>query len=346
MAKTKRFFLSDIHLSSQELYDLPGKPAWYDPAEHGPRLLGFIDKHVLAKPERVKDVVLLGDVFNTWVCPVNVSPPTYEEIMAANQPVLEKFREIVQAGVNLFLIQGNHDYDLPSGLFEAEVPDSKAIRFYRSGRIHAEHGHAQDIYNAPDYVSDPAFGRPIGYPISRCVTTGGGTGHGILDLPAYLDDILEAAVTSQNIFSTIIEAVAERANLGPDDTIEMPGGRLVTITELMERYARLAEVYSASDLLRDLYDRRYLHARADRLCKQLDVDIIVFGHTHNAVLDKDFFLVSDRIYANTGSWCKPNAYCVEIDKSNNPSVPVKVRLHKVGADGEITGTETKELGGQ
>ncbi len=70
--------------------------------------------------------------------------------------------------------------------------------------------------------------------------------------------------------------------------------------------------------------------------------MVVFGHTHNAMIDKDFFLVRDRIYANTGSWCKDNAYCVEIDKNDTPATTC-VRLQRVDQRGRIQKTQSEEI---
>lgn len=74
-----------------------------------------------------------------------------------------------------------------------------------------------------------------------------------------------------------------------------------------------------------------------------DFNIVVFGHTHNAMIDKDYFLVEERIYANTGSWCKDNAYCVEIDKSPRPGQPVKVNLYRVNNDGSVKRKDTETI---
>jgi len=340
MEKTKRIFLSDIHLSSQHLYDDPKKPAWYNPSEHNPRLLGFLDGYVLQNKQTIKDVVLIGDVFNTWVCPANKIPPTYTQIFTANKIVLDKFKEIIEAGITLFYLNGNHDFDLKPEVIKKAIKGIKVIKYYRTGRIHAEHGHQYDIFNKPDYVTDPAYGRAIGYYISRLVTSINGSGYGILDLPAYLDDVIEWALTSQNIYGSIIEGLAERAGM---KDITMPNRKKISIDELKVRYGKLSEIYSKSELISDLYQKRYLNGPADRLCRKYDLNIVVFGHTHNAMIDKDFFLVEDRIYANTGSWCKENAYCVEIDKSPNPSKPTQIFLHKVNGHGKIINSTKREL---
>ena len=39
-----------------------------------------------------------------------------------------------------------------------------------------------------------------------------------------------------------------------------------------------------------------------------DFKIVIFGHTHKARIDKDSFLVADRIYGNTGCWSQKKAH--------------------------------------
>ena len=334
MEKTKRFFISDVHLSSKMLYDDPKHPAWYIPDEHNPRLLGFLEKTVLVQKEKIKDLILLGDIFNTWFCPAKKNPPTYSQIFTANKPIVDMLKKVIKSGINLFYVNGNHDFDLNQQTIQRAIPKVRVANNYRTGRVYAEHGHNYDIYNKPDFVTDPAFGRPIGYFISRLAASIDSDDYGIIDLAGYLDDILEAAVTSQNIFSSIIEALAERAKMNDDDKIHMPQQQKISIGSLKDRFKRLSDVYNQNDLISDLYERRYLNGPADRLCKRYDYDVVVFGHTHNAMIDKDWFFTEDRIYANCGSWCKDNAYSVEIDKSQDPQKPTKVVLHKVDKKGK------------
>ena len=329
MARTKRIFISDMHLSSNELYD--HHSSWFKIPLHETRLIQFIDKNILGKTD-IKEVVLLGDIFNTWVCPADMIPPTYEEIFESNATICNKFKEIIADGILLFYINGNHDYDLTSNQVENAIPGIQPKSIYHSGLLHAEHGHMfDDIFNKPDYYCDPAFGRPIGYIISRLVTSFDTTGYGIIDLPTYIDDIVEAVGTKQNKFETMIEGLAERAGMGDNDSIKMPGGKELTIKQAKNRYARLSDLYSTREFIKELWDRSALGMHADKLCKKADVSVVIFGHTHKAVLDKDFFLVKDRIYANSGAWCKDNAYCVEVDKKTDK--PMAVTLFKVKTDG-------------
>jgi UDP-2,3-diacylglucosamine pyrophosphatase LpxH len=235
-------------------------------------------------------------------------------------------------GIDLFYINGNHDFDLDGEAIRAAVQGIKPIRIYKSGRLHAEHGHRfDDVFNKPDYFCDPAFGRPIGYIISRLVTTFTTTGYSLFDLPTYLDDIVEAAATDQNIYETIIEGLAERAGMSDNDIITMPYGKDLSVKEAKARYKKLAEKVSHSEFVRELWDRSALGWQADRMCHKNDINVVIFGHSHKALIDKDFFLVKDRIYANTGSWCKKNAYCVEVEKNNT----TRVTLLKVDPQGKI-----------
>jgi UDP-2,3-diacylglucosamine pyrophosphatase LpxH len=341
--RTRRIFISDIHLSSAKAYRSRKYPSWYRPARHEGRLLGFLDRSVLQQSEQIKDLILLGDIFNTWVWPAQEPPPAYPDIFDANRHILDKLEEIISAGVNVFFINGNHDFDLSPEAIKGAISGIQPAGCYRSGLVYAEHGNQYDIYNKPDFLSDPAYGRPIGYFITRLMTSSGDSEFNLLDLPGAIDDILEAALTPQNIFSSIIEALAEKAGMGGDDVILLPDEKRVTIDELKARFQKLNGVYSLNELMSDLYQRRYLHGPADRLCRKHDYKVVVFGHTHNALLDKDFFLVKDRIYANTGSFCKDNAYCVEIDKSNAPGVPIKVILHRVDAQGKMDPVEAQQV---
>jgi UDP-2,3-diacylglucosamine pyrophosphatase LpxH len=336
MAKTRRLFISDIHLSSEDIYKNHSDIAWFKPEKHKKRLINFIDNAIIAKENTIKDVILLGDIFNTWICPAAVTPPSYQKIFDANKDILDRFQKIIKSGVNLFYTNGNHDFDLAPAEIGDRIKGIRAIKYYRTGRIHAEHGNRFDIYNKPDFITDPAYGKPIGYFISRLVASAGGREIGILDLPNFIDDIVEAAVTDQNIFSSIIEGLGERVNMGDDDKIQMPNGREITIGDLKQRYEKLSDVYSKRELVADLFQRRYLNGPADRLCQKYDFNVVVFGHTHNAMIDKDYFLVEDRIYANTGSWCKEKAYCVEINKTARTSGKVRVNLYRVKDDGSLT----------
>lgn len=336
MARTKALFLSDIHLSSQARYDNTEFPTNYKPAAHTPRLIGFLTKYLAENKQKLKDVVLLGDIFDTWACPAKELPPKVEDIAAANQEVIAAFKTIMAEGIKLFFIEGNHDHD--SDASRQKVADAIAgviiAKHYLNGRIYAVHGHDYDIFNKLDYTADPGNGIPIGYFITRLSNTIPGGADAPRNLPAYLDDLLEATFTRQNLFSSMIEALAEKAGLSENDGVFLPDGRKVSIAELKTRYAVLGEEYTPDQVIANLYARRYMDVPADRLCHENQYKIVVFGHTHKRYMDKDWLFVDDRIYANTGAWCLDDAHCVEVD--HRPGKPSRVKIYQVADDGSYS----------
>ncbi|WP_420628412.1 metallophosphoesterase [Candidatus Leptofilum sp.] len=340
MSRYQRIFVSDVHLSSQRLYD--SKKAWYDSNNHRNRFLSFLDNQVLVKSKQVKDLILLGDLFDNWVCPADEEPPTFNEILAANPKELERLRKAINLGIKVFFVHGNHDYTLPKSLLEKEVPGLKVITAYKgAGRTHAEHGHLCTLFNRPDYLNDPAYGRPLGYYISRLHTSSNHAGFSFADIVFALDDVLEAAVTSATMIESLIEALAERANNVTE--IMMPGGQIKTIDEIKKQYRDLPTQQGHSLLsLRTAIRELELGFHADQLCRDFGFNVVLFGHTHHKKIDKDFLFVEDRIYANTGTWCDKNASCVIVEKYPLKS-GISVKLVDVDLNGSITNTRTRRL---
>ena len=114
MARTKALFLSDIHLSSQERYDDTDFPCNYKPNIHTPRLTNFLGKYLSKNKSSLKDVVLLGDIFDTWACPAKEMPPTVDQIVLSNPEVITAFKRFITEGVRLLFVEGNHDHDTDS----------------------------------------------------------------------------------------------------------------------------------------------------------------------------------------------------------------------------------------
>lgn len=351
MAKTKRIFLSDIHLGTKQLYEKA--VARYNPDKHRTRLVNFIQNNVLAKADQMKDVVLLGDIFDTWTCLPDLEPPTYKKMFEDNPEEMQVFKGIVEKGINLFYVHGNHDFDLNPSELETAIPGIRVIRSYLgAGRSHAEHGHHHTLFSEIDFFSDPAFGRPIGYFVARAATKTHHRGSSLSDIISYLDDVIEVALTPQTLASSIIEAITERAGMNDNSTFTMPRRAnappdaslpTVTVREVKARYAAFADRYGTSELRKRIYDElTKLGRAADSLCKEHSYNVVVFGHTHKATLDKDSILTEDRIYANSGAWCEEEAHCVEIDKGPLSST-LRVRLHRVDMAGKIVDTKVEEL---
>src|SRR5262245_61700561 len=73
--------LSDVHIGP----DAP--PCWYRAAVHEPPLAEAL-AWILARRNLVKEVVLLGDLFDVWTYAPSVRPPSMGDIVAANRSLL------------------------------------------------------------------------------------------------------------------------------------------------------------------------------------------------------------------------------------------------------------------
>ncbi|MEM7117971.1 MAG: metallophosphoesterase [Chloroflexota bacterium] len=339
MSRYKRIFISDIHLSSQALYD--SGHARYKPDKHRSRLLNFLDKQVLAKSGQIKDLVLLGDIFDNWSCPADEVPPTYQDILAANSEELGRLQEAVEKGIKVFFVAGNHDYDLPKNLIETAVPGLKVIPAYKgTGRTHAEHGHECTPFNRLDFHSDPVHGRPVGYYIARLHATTGEEADSIGDMLLKLERTLNVLTSTSSLVETIVRTLAVHAEV---DHVVMPDHTEKSIETIVRQYQGLFDQPQNRVLgVATAINEFELGFHADRMSRTQGFNVVLFGHTHRRKLDKDFLFVEDRIYANTGSWCDDEASCVIVEK-----YPLKsgctVKLVEVRGDGKIRDTDTKRL---
>ncbi len=327
MERTKRIFISDLHLggrvSNKELFD---------PEKHGEAFKIFI-QWMQDRKDSVKDLVLLGDLFDTWACKVDESPATIKEIIShkENEIVISGIKKCLDWVSNVFYVKGNHDMEATDSeimmLNNGNGKHVKSIPRYHAGLLYAEHGSRFAMFNAPDKMHDPLDGFPLGYYLTRMVSSSPYKYHSPSVLFGYIDDILEAAFTSQTLTESIVEAVREMAGLSLDEKIEMPRKRVpVSIRDITARYSGLydrwvdkfGQRYAINAILGEMGNLGWF---ADRLCESNGFRVVVLGHTHGASCDKDFFFIKDRIYANAGFWCpesddkKPTF--VEVEKESN-----------------------------
>ncbi len=347
--RNKRIFISDTHIS-----DIPtlgqGKYNYTWLQERDAEAFANFLKYLNTRQD-VEEIIFIGDLFDNWVVPVDIEPPTIDVIITSRKthgdPVIQALNDLCQnPDIRVICLPGNHDMELTPAVVEkhfknASHPEQPGMVFggtgiwnsgssvYRSSRLRAEHGSAHAMFNAPDPINNPGSRLPLGYYISRVVATKFyNTGHGDRHWWTYVDDMLEA-VGPDKLAASAFEAVLEEAGLSLDTTIVMPSrnGQSVTVTaqEIMQKYQNLytqwqERVGVGIALKSILAEIGYLDDAADRLCKKNDTNIVVFGHSHDWVLDKDSWFVDDRIYANCGTWCdspdKPWTY-VEIETLRN-----------------------------
>jgi len=98
------------------------------------------------------------------------------------------------------------------------------VKEYRSAGLYASHGHNHAMFNAHDQMHDPGRGLPLGYFISRMLA-GDETYTKPGSILSFVDDLLEAAFTTQTISESVIEALMEHTGKAPADGFKMPSGR-------------------------------------------------------------------------------------------------------------------------
>ena len=92
----KRIYVSDIHMNAGKgLRAVKGQHPyeWLGPTE-AKRFADFLNS--LNDPNVVQELIIIGDLMDDWVYPVDVVPPSLEEIV--NAPIN---RKIVQALIKL-----------------------------------------------------------------------------------------------------------------------------------------------------------------------------------------------------------------------------------------------------
>jgi len=142
---------------------------------------------VLNSPQ-VRQLVILGDLFDEWVVPYRISPfdplaginNSRDYFLAiANSPtnidIINKLKAIASSGtIQLIYVPGNHDMLLTQEILQEIIPgviwqgDSTGLGHYSPlNEIIMEHGHRYDFFNCPQPLTNPGHILPPGYFISR-----------------------------------------------------------------------------------------------------------------------------------------------------------------------------------
>lgn len=344
----KRIYIADIHMNAGRGFKKSNSVHPYEwlGKEEANRFARFLE--YLNDSATIREVVILGDLMDDWVYPVNEEPPSLQDILDAsiNKKIVQSSKKLANnEKIKVVYLPGNHDMGVTRELVTKNFPgpnNSPGIIFggtafrnsiYRTSRLRAEHGSAHAMFNAPDAINNPGSRLPLGYFISRVIATKArDTGSARRHYWRYADDLLEA-FGPQRLGASVFEAVLEEAGLDETTEIVMPKrngkSRSVTAGQVKEKYTALydqwKEIHGTGIALKAMMAEIGLLGRmADHLCKQGDTNIVVFGHSHDWKLDKDVWFVDDRIYANCGTWCdeeKPRTW-VESQKDRGKNMHI------------------------
>jgi len=169
--RNKLVFISDLHMN------VGGTYSWL--VKHAVDLARFLSD--LNKRDDVAELIILGDLLDDWVSPVDYTPQTFSDILSANynNGVVPALQEVCHNNdIDVTYVTGNHDMlsfksenkDVISEAFPHMniISDSPGLGAYtRDDIIWAEHGHRYTLFNAPDTWSRAGGHLPMGYFISR-----------------------------------------------------------------------------------------------------------------------------------------------------------------------------------
>ncbi|MCP4673960.1 MAG: hypothetical protein GY854_00255 [Deltaproteobacteria bacterium] len=344
--RNKTLFVSDVHMSAGRSLKPGYKRHAYDwlNETEAARFAGFLEQ--VSKRSDVSELVLLGDIFDNWICPVDEIPPTLGEIVRAdqNRATVEQLKILAKhPKIDLVFVPGNHDMSVKTRYLSRYLPGVKFKMKYRNRKILAEHGHNYTLFNAPDRLNAPRTALPLGYFISRVVTTqAANTGTTERHVWGYVDDLLEA-LGPQKMAASVWEAVLEEANLSDSTQIRMSRKAKISAKTIKRVYADLFDQWTrrvglGATIRALMAEVGQIGNVADRLCKKRDTNIVIFGHNHRPAVDKDTWFVDDRIYANCGTWVggkAPTYIEIETAKSKN-----HVRLYEWHGNSKLIRKET------
>ena len=179
--KDKIVVISDIHLGIEDRYT--------ETLKNLPLLIDFLQR--LQNTKDVRELVIAGDFLDEWYLPVYYPRYTdqnqfYKDVIANNQGVIDALNNVIDSGIKLVYVIGNHDMTLEADVLQEAIPgivqarDAQGLGVYYTGdrnEIVIEHGHRYDVFSAPDTVTnrelcgndDTIF--PAGYFYARYAAT-------------------------------------------------------------------------------------------------------------------------------------------------------------------------------
>lgn len=185
---TKTIFISDIHMcdySTIHPTSTDYHPYGWLGKKHATMLAKFLNQQ--EQDESVEKVVILGDLFDGWVCPFDMDPlygtksvdAMFEKMGSTdiqtnpiNAPIVKALQTLASEK-RLIYVPGNHDMLLTKETLQRIIPGIIYRNKYISddGVIVAEHGHDYCLFNAIDnFDNKDNHILPLGYFVTRAAS--------------------------------------------------------------------------------------------------------------------------------------------------------------------------------
>jgi UDP-2,3-diacylglucosamine pyrophosphatase LpxH len=155
--RDKIIVMSDIHTGFEDAYA--------EILENRTYLIEFMQRAAVTSD--IREIVLNGDIFDEWFLPLSFVETDrgdfYRKNIENNKDLVSAFMEVMDAGIELVYVVGNHDMSVNTQYIEEAIPgmvvcsDLLGVGLYRTGdrnEIVIEHGHRYDVFSAPDTITN------------------------------------------------------------------------------------------------------------------------------------------------------------------------------------------------
>jgi UDP-2,3-diacylglucosamine pyrophosphatase LpxH len=329
----KRVFVSDLHMSAGWSLDkTEGVYDWFDKTE-AQNFANFLE--TLKADGALDEVILLGDILDDWIYPIDVQPPTYEEIVSAAHvaPIVSSLKQLAETKKVVY-VRGNHDMSIMDnalrGFRQKYFP---GITFQESyvtdDGIFAQHGHQYLMWNA----EDPAQELPVGYYISRLLASLR-SAKMLCTIPEVVATLAYVGSEGNPLVNAPLTFLANKLSMTDRTPITTADGGKITLGQVRKTYADLstewAKIHGPLDPVSSIWrEVDGLWGVAGPLAVHEKKKVMLFAHTHtemNCELASPSTSTDPSmpappayaLYANCGSWCdfndpenpKPYSYVV------------------------------------
>jgi UDP-2,3-diacylglucosamine pyrophosphatase LpxH len=317
ISMSRKLFFSDCHISAGLGVTAGGDNEhaweWLTPRDHQ-RLQAFI-KWVTTRAAEIEEVILVGDIFDNWIFPHDIEPPTLPALLqSAYATPLVKALDSLSNAISTTLLLGNHDQSLTAGVLGQALPK---VAFAGNnpltwGKVRAEHGHAYGLFNAPDPLRRDNL--PLGYFISRMVATADRKdGTHTPSISQVVKELGQLVARREDLAQGVFDAVCTKAGVAPSTEIVMPadlwGGETTTVQYVRDTYKDLYDEWksrngAASAIIAISAELNDLSLVANTIQIPDGPRAMVMGHTHVAASQRHSFPVLGHwVYVNSGTWC-------------------------------------------
>jgi len=337
LQRTKIAVISDLHMNEQRGFD-KGYSLF---TQNAKLLVDFLEyvrtsdqiKELIILGD-LMDMWVVPMAYDTYSDPITNTEEFFLGVSEAsvNREVVAKLNLIANENkIRFSYVPGNHDMLLTEDIFHMIFPQghwhgSKPGTgvYSPESSVILEHGHNYDLYNAPDSVTTAGSLLPPGYFITRIFATGNLLSTEKLPMEMQLAEDM----SSEFIYTTSWDMAVVSISIPNFDP---------TTPQIHTDIDGYTQIYSSNEA-RDIYTQNIeanwkerqiengvrvpnsvsvgimngsgmflwfgtleYSAIAQYFTQDPKINIVVFGHTHNALLKQDWETL-DNIYANTGTW--------------------------------------------